>query len=152
MSQEKYLFTICKSRKAYLTEYFCVVILLLITIISWVKQFPIEKRMIQIIFILGIIILIYIEISRLSHRCKINNSKIVLINGLIMISKNNLFLSSLTDVDTHQNHFQRLLGYGNIHFKSASGTSTLEIKDINHPEQLVNKIESIIEKYKNKED
>jgi membrane protein YdbS with pleckstrin-like domain len=141
---EKILYHLNRTRKAFLVEYTCIFILLVILFISNLKNITLITRFSNYLIGLIIIIIVATELSRLLHRVKITQSKILIINGLIKQSKKHVFMSYITDVDTKQSYLQRILNFGNIHLKSASGEGTLEIKDVDDPGTVMENIDNLI--------
>ena len=147
-STEESLIKVNNSRRAFLTEYACV--LTLISILGYSRLHPIilPERFNYFIIALIVLILISTEFLKASHRAIITSSKVIIFDGLIKKTQKHIWTSSITDVDTHQNPLQRLFNYGEIHLRSASGERTLRLKNVGNPTQMLDRLESIIEKYK----
>ncbi len=143
------LMNLKKSRRAFFLEYGCAIFLISLFIFLYVKDVKINPFLTYFMVGLTVFSVGSAEISRLVHRCKITPSKIVIINGLIGQSKKHIYLSGISDVDVRQGILARLLNYGKIHIKSMSGESSLEIKDVSNPGKKMERIENIIERYKN---
>lgn len=88
------------------------------------------------------------EISRQFIRYKITPSKLMVIKGFIKQSKKNVYFHSLAfipDINVHQSRIQRLLGYGTIHLYGGGNMSErIEITDINHPKDVLHKMEELV--------
>ncbi len=145
---EKIIYNLNRTRKAFLVEYICAFILLAILLVSYQKGITEITRFSIYIVMFIISIVVATELSRLIHRVKITSSKILIIDGLIKQSKKHVFMSYITDVDAKQSYIGRILRFGNIHLKSASGEGTLEIRDVNNPERVMENIENLVEKHR----
>ncbi len=148
---EEVLMNLTRTRKAFLIEYLCAFTLISLFFVAILKGYNIRPLISITIFSIVGIAVVSTEFSRLLHRCKVTESKVLIINGLIKQSKRHIFITSITDIDAKQGYLQRLFGYGDIDIKSASGEKALVIKDINNPEKTMIKLEELIENYKNKE-
>ena len=140
-----------RTRRAFIIEYTCVLILLLLLLFSSSGDISLPNWLNFLSISMAILILVSIEVVRLNHRAVITNSKVLIIDGLLKQTKKHIWIYAITDIEMHQNYVQRLLGYGNIHLRSASGQQALHLKNINSPEQIMEKLEELIEKYKNKQ-
>ena len=137
-----------KSRRSFFVEYGCAAILFVIMAVSLQKQLlPNFSYIFMGAIVIGAVS--SAEFSRFLHRCKIAGSKIVITEGLIRQQKKHIFVTSITDINTRQDFKGRVLGYGTIHLKSSSGEQSLHLRDSSHPEKVMIKIETLIEKYKN---
>tara|TARA_Y100000310_G_scaffold326503_1_gene391464 strand:+ start:453 stop:929 length:477 start_codon:yes stop_codon:yes gene_type:complete len=148
---EEIIMTFRRSRKAFIIEYLCAFTLISLFFIAILKGYTIRPLIYVTIFSLVGIAVISAELSRYLHRCKVSESKILIVNGLIKQSKRHIFITAITDIDAKQGYLQRIFGYGDIDIKSASGEKALVIKDINNPEGTMKRLEELIENYKNKE-
>lgn len=148
--EERDIMVLRKSRRSFLLEYGCALVLLILLALLRLKHVKISQSVVYLVLVLAFLFLASAEISRLAHRGKVTSSKLVIINGLIKQSKKHIYLGSISDIDVKQSFFQRIFNYGKIHIKSMSGEGSLEIKDIANPGEKMEEIEEIIEKYKNK--
>ena len=103
-------------------------------------------------FILLIAALAFIspEISRIMLRYRITSSKISIIKGLLKQTKKNVHflpLGYVPEINLKQSRIQRLLNYGTI-FVHGSGENSFEIKEVDHPQKILELIEELIDKYR----
>ncbi|HIH11736.1 TPA: PH domain-containing protein [Candidatus Woesearchaeota archaeon] len=142
-AHEEVIMSLYRSRKAFLLEYGCAVILLLLWLAVQIKRIHLNDILTYgpLVVIAGT--LISAESSRVLHRSTITSSKIVIVDGLLKVRKRHVFITSINDVDTKQTRLQRLLGFGNIHVRTASGEN-LELKDINNPEEVMELLEGYL--------
>ena len=146
MNDNKVLMSITKTRKAFIIEYFCAALLLFIILAAAFKGITIKHFLKYITVGVVITAIFSAELSRILHRCDITQSKVLIVEGLIKQTKKHIFISAITDVDMKQNYKQRFFGYGNIHIRSASGQKALELKDIDNPGEIMEKLEGLIHK------
>lgn len=147
--EEKVLSVLKTARRSFLIEYSCGFFLLGLLVVFSYQGTYLNRWISYFVFGLALFSFASAEISRLVHRCEVTSSKIVIRNGLIRQSKKHVYLEAISDIDVKQGIIQRLLDYGIIHIKSMSGEGALEIWNVANPEAEMEKIEEIIEKYKN---
>lgn len=147
--KEEILMEFRVSRKAFWVEYGCGLFLLGLMGFLYYKRINLGEGISYFALGLAFFSLASAEVSRRAHRCEVTPSKLVIVNGLIRRNKKHIYMKSISDIDVRQGLVQRLLNYGVIHIKSASGESSLEIRDIDEPERRMEELEEIIEKYKN---
>lgn len=138
-----------KSRKAFLTEYLCAIFFFGLSLLGTAGKINLPRRLGFFFLLLGIIVIILVEASIYAAQYQIRESKVIVIQGIFNKTKKNVFIDAITDVDLKQNYFQRLLRYGDLHIRSSSGAVTLELDDIEKPQQAMEILERLIEKYKN---
>jgi len=146
--EEEISIKVSTSRRAFLLEYACVLTLISILGYSRLNQIVLPERFNYSIVTLIVLILISTELLKASHRAIITSSKVIIFDGLVKQTQKHIWISSITDVDIHQNPWQRLFNYGEIHLRSASGERTLRLKNIANPVQVLETLERLIEKYK----
>lgn len=149
--KEQILFSLKRTRKAFIVEYFCgFLILVLVAIMSFTMDLP---RIIQYPFIIfGLFALATGEIQRLFLRYKITPTKLIIIHGLIKQKKKNVYFQPLgfvPDINLHQSYFERFFGYGTISLMGESSTS-FEVKDVNRPHKIMDIVEELIENNREK--
>lgn len=144
-------FTLKKTRKAFLIEYFCGFFLLFLVFLLHQKQLA-RPQVIYFVTGLALVSLASGEISRLMHRYTFTDSKLVIIDGIIRQHKKHIYFFSLgfiPDINVRQDRIQRFLGYGTVYIKS--GNESFEVKDVNHPHAVMEEMEKLIEKNKRHE-
>ena len=142
------LTTVRKTRKSFLVEYGCAAFLIILMAALYSKGVVLGKLSLLVVGV-AMVSIGTAELSRLMHKVQLTSSKILIVDGLIRQSKKHIYVGLISDINSKQGVVQRLLNYGNIHVRSASGEGELHIKDVNQPAKLMNQIEDLIEKYKN---
>ncbi|MBT4935548.1 PH domain-containing protein [Candidatus Woesearchaeota archaeon] len=150
MDDDRILYSFRKTRKAFLIEYVCGGLLIVLVLFSaiWITNFSNSIRF--FVLGLGIVLLGYTEISRYMYRYKITNEKIIISHGLIKHNRKNVYfhpLGFVPDINIKQGHLQRILGYGTIDVEAGKG-KTFEIKDIEDPHRIMKVIEELIQRHK----
>ncbi len=136
-----------KSRKNFLVEYGCGLILLGGVGFFYLQQVPLMPFLRNLAIGAGLFALAYGEISRLFLCYVISESKISIIKGIIKQSRKNVNyhpLAFVPDISMKQSHLQRLLNYGTVFIES--GSTSIEIKDVDRPKEVMELVEGLIEK------
>ncbi len=145
--EDKVILIIRKSRKAFIIEYACTVILLSLLAALYFKGIRLPARANYLVIGIAAFALFSAELSRALIQYKITESKVIIIKGLIKQAKKNVHflpLGYVPEINTHQGRIQRLLDIGTI-FVHGSAQNSFEIKDVNHPQQILALIEQLIE-------
>jgi uncharacterized membrane protein YdbT with pleckstrin-like domain len=148
--KEDTLMVLNPSRRSFLLEYCCGIFLVGLLSFFIYKKIDLNTKLTYFVFGLALFSIGSAEISRLLHRCRVTHSKLVIIDGMIKLSKKHIYIKAISDINIKQKVIQRLLNYGVIHIKTMSGESSLEIKNVANPGKRMEEIEEIIEKYKNR--
>ena len=146
--EEKVITVLRRSRKAFVIEYACTIILLSLLAALYLKGNRLPAILNYLVLGIAAFALISAELSRALVSYKITNSKVVIIKGLIKQNKKNVHflpLGYVPEINTRQSGLQRLLNYGTIYIHG-SAQNSFEIKDVNNPHQVLELIESLIEK------
>ena len=145
------LMSLRRSRKAFITEYTCGLILLAVLAGLRIKQISVSSPF--QFFVLGVALLAIIapEISRQLIRYTIKPDKLTITKGIIKTSQKNIHylpLGFVPDISLKQSRMQRLLNYGTVFVGSqgSSGENSFEIKDINSPKRVLKMIEDLIDR------
>jgi len=146
---EKILKTLRQSRKAFLVEYFCGFLLLILSIETiFNTNFP--QWTTYLAGGTGILFLGMVEFSRAILRYHIGETKLVITHGLIRQAKKHVYyhpLGFVPDINVHQGTIQRMLKIGTISIKG-SEHNNFEIKNIKNPHKILELIESLIQRHK----
>ena len=156
-SEEKVILSLKKTRKAFLIEYGCGILLLLFSGYFTLKGVHFKPLFAKTIIGLALFSMLSAEYARVLVRYKVTDAKITSVKGIIKQSKKNIYfapLSYLPNINFKQNRLQRLLRYGTI---SISGipeegviSGSFEIKDINNPHKVLEIIEKWVDYYRNR--
>ncbi len=141
-------FNLKKSRKALFMEYLCGIGILVFLYMLYNKGIIIPPELRYLVIAFSLSTIGYAELSRFFLRYRVDEDKITITHGIIKQDKKNVHfhpLSFVPDINVRQGILQRLLNYGTIYVKSG-GEKAFEIKDVNHPQMIMNIIESLIEK------
>lgn len=151
--EDKVITILRKSRKAFIIEYTCSFILLVLLIATSVKGIALPPMFNYLIVGIAAFALISAELSRALTWYKITESKVIIIKGFIKQSKKNVHflpLGYVPEINTHQGRIQRLLDIGTI-FVHGSAQNSFEIKDVNNPQEVLALIEQLIEENRRKQ-
>ncbi len=136
-----------KSRKAFLIEYFCGVFLIGSMPFLNAKGISLPEYFQYFVLGFGLFAIASAELARQMTRYRITPEKFTVIKGIIMQHRKNVHfhpLGFVPDINLKQNRIQRLLNYGNI-FIQGSGENSIEMRDINNPDEIMRIIETRIE-------
>jgi membrane protein YdbS with pleckstrin-like domain len=142
------LYSLKKSRRAFLLEYACGTFALMGMTILILSGVHIARFLQYIIIAFAIFAVGSAEINRILERYKITPSKIIITKGILQQRRKSVHfhpLGFVPDINTKQGRIQRLLNYGTV-FVSGSGENAFEIKDISHPQKIMRLIEDLIDK------
>ncbi|MDP3989579.1 MAG: PH domain-containing protein [archaeon] len=146
--KEQVLKILRKTRKAYLPEYFCGVVILLMILLANTRGVAIPDVILYTGLFVGFFAVSFAELSRLVTRYKITNTKLVVIDGIIKQHKKTVYFGSLAyvpDLNVNQNRIGRILNYGSVYLRSAGvQESTFDIKDVNSPLKILSLIENLV--------
>ncbi|MEK6969646.1 MAG: PH domain-containing protein [Nanoarchaeota archaeon] len=143
------LTTLRRSRKAFLVEYTCGVLLLLLLAVFSLKGIELWAGFQYFVLGLALFSFVYAEFSRMLIQYRIMPQKAIIVNGIIKQSKKNIYfhpLGFVPDINIKQNRIQRVLNYGTIYVQG--GSNPFEIKEIDHPLRVMDFLEELIEKNK----
>ena len=152
--KETVLKTLRKTRKAFITEYTCSILLLLLLGVLYVKGVAINSSITYFVLGISLVSVGSAELSRLFIRYQITENKFMIIQGFLKQSKKNVYFQALAfipDLNVRQSRLQRLLNFGSVYLRSGS-EHTFEIHDINNPQQVLDTIERLIEHNKRSRD
>ena len=147
-NEEKVLYKVRKSRKAFLTEYICGGLLVVGAGALYVMGFKSLGYVLLGIFILGVFSILLAEVSRMMVRYTILHTKIIITKGLVQQTRQNVYFRPLgfaTDINLRQGRLQRLLGYGTIYLRGSDAENAFELTDIDYPEDMMRTLEDLIE-------
>lgn len=152
--EEEVLFSLRKTRKAFIPEYLCGFFLLIVNgvlVLEGIKLKPLFSYSLYGITALTVILPEYI---RLFTQYKFFTTKMIIIKGIIQQAKQNVYFAPLAfipNINTKQNRMQRIFGYGSISILGGvSPENHFEIKDINQPKQIMTVLENLIEENRTK--
>ncbi len=146
--EEKVLYKLRKSRKAFLTEYICGGVLLLSAVGLYFMDLIRQGYFMIGILVLGGLAIGSAEFSRIMVRYIILPTKIIITKGIVQQTRQNVYFRPLgfaTDINLRQGRWQRLLGYGTIYLRGSDAENAFELADIDYPEDMMRTIEELIE-------
>ena len=127
------------------------IFILLFTVIAIkISGKEVNKFVFETALIFSAILLASVEIHILRDVYEINNSSLVHHKGIISNKIRKVDLIAISDADSKQNSWQRILNYGDVSARMFSAESTLLIKNINSPVKFANFLEEKINE-KNKD-
>jgi membrane protein YdbS with pleckstrin-like domain len=146
MSDNKLVLVLRKTRKAFLPEYFCVLILLAFPIYFYYMKMELNSLILYLTIGMAFFTLGFVELSRAMSRYEFTKEKLTIIDGIIKRHKKHVSfyaIGFLTDINVSQSALQRSLGYGTIYVEGG-GANAFAIKDVSEPHQVMKKIEGLI--------
>ena len=146
--EEEVLLELRKSRKAYALEYGCAVVIVGLLLALVVKGVTLKPFLIYAGLIVAGFAVAFSEISRGFVRYKITPTKLVILHGILKQSKKNVYwqpLGFVPDINLKQGRLQRLLDYGTVYITSGGEQNSMEVKDVNNPQYILEYIEHLIE-------
>ena len=142
------LYIFKKTRKAFIFEYVCGVILLFLPTLLILNGIHLKSTIANSFFLVGIGSILSAEFLRILTRYKITEDKMVITEGIIKQRKKNVYfapLGFLPNINFRQSRMQRFLNYGTVYISSgANEENNFEIKDIDKPHRVLEIIEELI--------
>ena len=137
-----------KTWKAYLIEYACASLLLILLAVLYLKGIHIPPLLGYMVGGIALVALVTAEYSRWFTRYLITDEKIVIVHGFIKQNTKNVHfipLGFVPEINLKQGRLQRLLNYGTI-FIHGTGESSFEVKEVDNPQEVLALIEMLIDK------
>ncbi len=150
---ETIITTLRRSRKSFIIEYACALILVGLLIAAFFKGIPVHRYIVYFIVGLAALAVLSAEWSRAMVKYIVTYPKVIIIKGIIKQSKKNVHflpLGFVPEINLKQTRLQRLLNYGTI-FVHGSGENSFEIKEVDQPQEMLALIEDLIEKNRAKQ-
>jgi uncharacterized membrane protein YdbT with pleckstrin-like domain len=129
------------SRKAYAPLYLMIIIILVTILIIKISGRELNNTIFQIALIFVGFLLVTIEVYRYGIFYKITDSSLIQSKGILERKTRKVDLISISDADSKQTAWQRLLNYGDVNARMFSQDSTLAVKNINSPEEFADFLE-----------
>ncbi|HLA23710.1 MAG TPA: PH domain-containing protein [Candidatus Nanoarchaeia archaeon] len=129
------------SRKIYIPVYLMIIILIL-TLAS-AKFMGKEVNNAALRLIVGFVVAGFFitEIHRFGSWYEVNTNSLVVSRGILSRTTRRVDLVSVSDADTRQRMWQRMLNYGDVRARLFSKETTVLIKNINNPSRFVDFLE-----------
>ena len=135
------------SRKIYIPIYIMILILILTISAAKFSGKEVNTFAFKTVLIFSATAIIFTELHRLVNSYEVNSNSLVISTRLIKNSTRRLDLLSISDADSVQGPWERILNYGDVHVRLFSKESTMTIKGIDNPLKFVDfLIETIDEK------
>jgi len=134
------------SRKAFFLEYVMAVIAIAILLAIAAKGSEVNGILVIVVGIVAIAGLIMPEIKRIKKKCIITNESVTVKSGILNKREHQFQLSTITDVNYHQNLWQRLLRYGTLVIRSFSHAGReIYVGNINNPKMAMAAISKLVD-------
>ena len=142
----KVLLTLRHSRKSFILEYFCSILVTILLVVSYLKDINMPIWTTYSMYAVAFFGIGSAELTRLfGDRYKITNEKLMIIQGVIRKKNQNVYyqpLGFVPDIHVKQTAFQRILNYGTV-YMVISGNK-FEIKNVDDPNNVLEMIENLI--------
>ena len=141
MLEIKEMMKVRTSRKAYFFIYLMIFILITTVVFIKISGEELNKLALEAVLVFSVILISFIELHRFRVFYGVTDISLVHSKGIFAKTTRKVDLSSISDADSKQTAWQRLLNYGNVDARMFSKDSTLQIKNINAPEKFANFLE-----------
>ena len=141
MPKSEKVMRVRNSRKSYFPIYLMIFILVLTITIIKISGKELNKFALEAVLAFSAALIIFTEIHRLSTFYEINESSLIHSHGIFSRVTRKVDLTAISDADSKQTAWQRMLNYGDVDARLFSADSTLPIKNINNPEKFTNFLE-----------
>ncbi len=134
------------SRKAFILEYVMAFIAIAILFSIAAKGLQVSSIFVLIVGIVAVIGLSMPEIKRMKKKCIITHESVIVKKGILNKREHQFHLSTITDVNYHQNLWQRLLRYGTLVIRSFSHAGReIYIGNIDNPKKAMAGISKLVD-------
>lgn len=134
------------SRKAFFLEYVMAFIAIAILFSIAAKGLQVSGIFILIAGIVVVIGLSMPEIKRMKKKCIITHESVTVKRGILNKREHQFQLSTITDVNYHQNLWQRLLRYGTLVIRSFSHAGReIYVGNIDNPKRAMAAISKLVD-------
>ncbi len=141
------ILTLRTSRRSFLLEYSCALLLFALWLAAGIKQINIPSEISYLMLGLAVAAVGSAEFIRMfGDRYLIMDDKLVMINGFMRLKQKNVYYQALgfvPDFNVKQSVFQRMLNYGTI-FVSVS-SEDFEIRNVADPNNILELLEKLIQ-------
>lgn len=141
MSEIKEMAKVRTSRKAFFFIYLMIFILITTMVFIKISGKELNKLAFEAVLVFSAILISFIEIHRFRIFYGVTDLSLVYSKGIFARITRKVDLSSISDADSKQTTWQRLLDYGDVDARMFSKDSTLQIKNINAPEKFADFLE-----------
>ena len=121
------------SRKTYFFIYVMIFILIVTIVVIQFSGKELNKLAFRAVLVFSAILIIFTEIHRFRNLYEINSHSLIHSKGIFVKKTKRVDLLSVSDADSKQNPWQRLLNYGDVAVNLYSGGSAVPVKNINNP-------------------
>lgn len=141
MKESGDLLRIRGSRKIYFPLYLMIFILIVAFAYAKFSGKEVNLLALKLAVAFSSICLLFTEIHRLGSLYEINSNSLISTKGIFSKTERRVDLVSISDADSKQSLWQRILNYGNVRARLFSKESTTWIKNINNPSHFADFLE-----------
>ena len=141
MKEEADNLRVRSSRKIYFPVYLMILILVVILGFAKFTGKEINILTLKLAVAFSVICIIFTEIHRLGNSYKITSDSLVSTKGIFSKIERRVDLVSISDADSKQKVWQRMLNYGDVRARLFSKESTVLIKNIDDPSHFADILE-----------
>ena len=133
------------SRKGYIPIYLMILTLVIAITVAKIYGKDVNTLSIKLALIFSALGLIFTEVHRYTNFYEINSNSLIFSTGLLKSSTRRIDLLSISDADSNQTLWQRMLNYGDVNVRLFSKESSACISGINDPMKFVNFLIELID-------
>ncbi|MBI5803090.1 PH domain-containing protein [Candidatus Pacearchaeota archaeon] len=141
MKEEENFIRVRSSRKVYFPVYLMILILVFTIGFAKFNGKEVSNLALRLVVFFSAACIAVTEIHRLANYYEINSGSLVTSKGIFSKTTRRVDLISVSDADSDQNVWQRLLNYGDVNVRLFSKESTVLVKNINNPSGFVDFLE-----------
>ena len=141
MPENKEMMKVRNSRKTYFFVYTMILILIITVIVIKTSGSELNKLAFEAVLVFSAVLIIFTEIHRFRNLYEINSHSLIHSKGIFVKKTKRVDLLSVSDADSKQNPWQRLLNYGGVDVNLYSGGKPVPVKNIDDPEKFVDFLE-----------
>lgn len=140
------------SRKVYIPIYFMILVLILAVAAAKFYGDEVNGLSLKLVLAFSALSLIFTEFHRYSNFYEVTPNSLIISKGIFKNSLRTVDLFSVSDADSNQGVWQRMLNYGDVRIRLFTGESSLNLKGINNPTRFVNFLLKVIDEKRGNSD
>ena len=150
MKKEQILLKVFRSRKAYLSYYLFIAIIIGVLIFLYSSQGRVDSKILIVSAVFIAIVIKVIEINRIRDWWAITDSTLIESKSILNKNVREIDFNSIADIDLDQEWYKRILGYGTVNIRKFLNEKSIIVCDINEPVKFINILQEAIQKRRHK--
>ena len=139
MSHGHILLKAQQTRLGYFHDYvFGTLLIALAVFVSWHYSWALGGTLSIALTTVACIMLLHVEIAIRSHTLEVETDKVLLSEGIFTRTHVAAAFQNISDLHTHQDFHERIMGFGTLQINTSGGRHSLEFHKLRHPQKMRN--------------